>query len=317
MSEQLKDKCAICGSYLFDDDDIVYCAECGAPHHRDCYDAVGKCGKEDMHEQLKSNPQKTEETEETENNSELNICKRCKKPLPDGSKFCPYCGAISDDIEINFEDLKSHIAKNTKIHDGCDVNKYQDIDGVKAKDIAKFINFNAPKLLSIFGRMTTTKKRVSWNWFAFISPQSHALFRKMDMHAYVYSLLEIISYTLLAPFYYGISGIETTGQSVYSLVGILVENPSLYLKPLTLVLAFLGSCLLLGTKIFAGLYNDYMYKNHAVKTIKAIRKDLDLDDDEAFHKKGGVRPFLSLGLFLLFFYFGEYIPDFVAQLFLG
>ena len=53
MSEQLKDKCAICGSYLFDDDDIVYCPECGAPHHRDCYNTVGHCGKEDMHSQLK------------------------------------------------------------------------------------------------------------------------------------------------------------------------------------------------------------------------------------------------------------------------
>ena len=313
MSEQLKDKCAICGSYLFDDDDIVYCAECGAPHHRDCYNSVGHCGKEDMHGKVETQSKDTEK-----DLRKTNICKNCTSEIPENSKFCPYCGNINKDIDISFEDIKKHIVINV----GADaklggIKKDEEIDGVKAKDIAKFINFNAPKLLNLFKKMVTTSKRVSWNWLAFISPQSHALFRKMDMHAYVYSLLEIISYTLLAPFYYGISGIDVAGQGSYSLAATLAENPLLYLKPMTIVLAFLGSCLFFGTKIFAGLYNDYMYKNHVVKTIKAIRNDLDLDDEEAFYKKGGVRPFLSLGLFLLFFYFGGYIPGFVAELFLG
>ena len=37
------EKCPVCGAYLFDEDDVVFCPECGAPHHRECYNAVGHC----------------------------------------------------------------------------------------------------------------------------------------------------------------------------------------------------------------------------------------------------------------------------------
>ena len=41
--------CVRCHAYLFDDDDIVYCPVCGAPHHRDCYNELGHCALEEFH----------------------------------------------------------------------------------------------------------------------------------------------------------------------------------------------------------------------------------------------------------------------------
>ena len=41
--------CALCHAYLFPEDDVVCCPECGAPHHRECYNSIGKCALEELH----------------------------------------------------------------------------------------------------------------------------------------------------------------------------------------------------------------------------------------------------------------------------
>ena len=63
------------------------------------------------------------------------------------------------------------------------------------------------------------------------------------------------------------------------------------------------------------MYNDYMYKNYTIKTIKAIRADLEANDDEAFYKKGGVRPFLALLLFSICYYYGGSLLLLIIELF--
>ena len=144
MSEQLKDKCAICGSYLFDDDDIVYCPECGAPHHRDCYNAIGHCGRADMHEQLKSEPSKPSEEQEA------CICKRCKKALPENTNFCPYCGTINKDINIDFAKLSERKLTSKVIavlgHIGLAIVLIicGKIDGIGVKEVMMLVVYKIP-----------------------------------------------------------------------------------------------------------------------------------------------------------------------------
>lgn len=43
------EKCPVCHSYMFDDEDIVFCPICGAPHHRECYKSIGHCALEKYH----------------------------------------------------------------------------------------------------------------------------------------------------------------------------------------------------------------------------------------------------------------------------
>ena len=35
--------CPVCYAKFFEEDDIVVCPVCGAPHHRDCYKHEGHC----------------------------------------------------------------------------------------------------------------------------------------------------------------------------------------------------------------------------------------------------------------------------------
>ena len=41
--------CPVCNRKFEEGDDVVYCPECGTPHHRDCYKAVGHCVNRGLH----------------------------------------------------------------------------------------------------------------------------------------------------------------------------------------------------------------------------------------------------------------------------
>ena len=43
--------CAYCQAVLFEEDDVVWCPECGAPHHRACWQSLGHCAREALHGQ--------------------------------------------------------------------------------------------------------------------------------------------------------------------------------------------------------------------------------------------------------------------------
>ena len=72
--EEEKKSCSVCHAYLFDEDDTVYCPECGAPYHRECYNKLGHCALEEYHgtpeqydrviERKRAEREKSEQSEE-------------------------------------------------------------------------------------------------------------------------------------------------------------------------------------------------------------------------------------------------------------
>lgn len=42
-------KCPVCDKQFKKGDDVVVCPECGAPHHRECYEKEGHCHFADKH----------------------------------------------------------------------------------------------------------------------------------------------------------------------------------------------------------------------------------------------------------------------------
>ena len=43
--------CPVCNNRFQNGDDIVVCPECGAPHHRDCYEKENRCFYQDRHKE--------------------------------------------------------------------------------------------------------------------------------------------------------------------------------------------------------------------------------------------------------------------------
>lgn len=313
MSEQLKDKCPICGAYLFSDDDIVHCPECGAPHHRDCWNTIGHCGLADAH----GTDKQYKKADSQEQQKPKNVCKDCGRELPEDSNFCPFCGWNTDSSRANEDDYINFGTSMgaIKIDPYGGVDKNSDIDGVKVRDMARFIAFTPNRIIPKFKNIIETGKKFSWNWVAFLTPYCHALFRKMYSSFFVYLILEITSYVLMTPFYNLFINSDIPINANYAQMAEYISvNMDKFNDPISIILATLGMVLFFGIRIYAGMYNEYLYKNHTVLTIKKIRANPELDDENEFRLRGGVRPFLSMTLFIISTYFGSYIPALLNSL---
>ncbi len=79
-------KCPVCDKQFKKGDDIVVCPECGAPHHRKCYEKEGHCHFADKHgadfsfekEQL----EEAEQQAEQDAKDGVVLCKRCGAENP-------------------------------------------------------------------------------------------------------------------------------------------------------------------------------------------------------------------------------------------
>lgn len=90
-------KCPICDKQFKKGDDVVVCPECGAPHHRECYEKEGHCHFADKHgadfsfekEQL----EEAEQQAEQDAKDGVVLCKRCGAENPKEMFYCCNCGA--------------------------------------------------------------------------------------------------------------------------------------------------------------------------------------------------------------------------------
>lgn len=293
-------KCPVCNAYLFDNDDLVFCPECGAPHHRDCYAALGHCAYEDKHgtdegykpfknkekEQPKAEPKADSQPKvacrfcgELLNINE-NVCHKCGRPQTVG--HTPFGSAV-------FMDPMGGVAPDDTI------------DGALAKDVKSFVAVNTQRYLPRFKAMEE-KKKGSWNWAAFFVPHVWFFYRKMYLSGVLFSLLLIAASLFLLPLSAVISGFpQEATASTAVLARYLADNLS-SIGSFPLYLAVFGSILEIGIRIVAGFMGDKIYKKTAVLGVKKV-KDSDEGDlplELALAKKGGVNPFLGLiGLFSL------------------
>lgn len=276
--------CALCHAYLFPEDDVVYCPECGAPHHRDCYNSIGKCALEELHgteNQYDKLRRAAEEKSQQEAEEKETTQAGYETPFGTMSPF-DFLGGIKPEEEVD--------------------------EGVTAREAAKFVLSNTMRYIPKFKKLGKSKK-ASWNFLAFVFPCGWFLSRKMYLTGIITGVLEIIATLLTVPFQnilynLGISGMVLQPQ--------LVEKISLNMDkipPVLIYVALLGSAISIALSVFSGIFGDYIYKKHAMNTIRDIKENSQ-EKEMDFRKKGGVNIFLFLiGIFAL-----QYIPVIIVSL---
>jgi len=309
--------CARCKAYLFSEDDVVYCPECGAPHHRDCYSALGHCALEELHGtpqqysrekeiEAKNKIAEKEKQEEKEREQArkaeegFKTCVMCGERYDFTSHRCPKCGAPDVSRISGFEgfDFLGGVPADYVID-----------ENVTADDAKRFVATNTHRYVPKFATLNKTNK-ISWNWMAFLFPCSWMLSRKMFKGGIVAGILSIItslfSYPLsLALYNQGLIGTPASPE--------LIKNFSEALPQIggaVILCAMAGLILELVLRLVFGMFGDYFYRNYAVEQIKRIKAE-SIDPDEEYRKKGGA----NLFLFLLGLLAVEYLPSFIVMLF--
>ena len=88
--------CVVCNKVFEEGDDIVVCPDCGSPHHRACYQALGHCQNESFHQSGKTwEPQQWGEAHEQVIDGDAPLrCPRCATLCKPGTLVCPVCGSL-------------------------------------------------------------------------------------------------------------------------------------------------------------------------------------------------------------------------------
>ncbi len=273
--------CPVCHAYLFDEDDVVYCPICGAPHHRACYEKTGKCALEELHgteKQYDSGKasKKSAQSEEGAEDAGIFVCPHCLKKLEEDTPICPFCGRPRKGA------FAVPVLQLTP-------SEYPDIEGIKASEIAEFVALNPHKYLPRFARLGA-KKKASWNWTAFLFPEGWFFLRKMyGVGALIFTIF-LSAQICMIPLMGAASNIaDSQNMSVMQIATYLAENA----QPFPLLLAFAASAVSLAARLYAAIFGDWIYKEHTVSKLK-LAENANEDKALILAKYGGINIFLFI-----------------------
>ena len=293
MSEEKKLSCSVCHAYLFPEDDVVYCPECGAPHHRDCYNSLGHCGLEQLHGTDRQYDKVKHEQQEQEEKQAKQQQEYSQNTDTNWQQHNPYGNRFNNTV---YFDLLGGVPKD-----------YQIDDGVTAEEAKNFVISNTMRYIPKFAKLTKNSK-ISWNFMAFFFPCGWFFSRKMYKNGIIAGIASIIATLLSLPLYNTIYnlGISTASPS-YEMAQLLMQNMA-NISTGAMMAAFIGMWVSLAVSLISALFGDWLYKSHTVKSIKDIRQN-SFDIEHDFRKKGGV----SLIMFFVGLLAVEYIPSIIAM----
>ena len=151
---KLSDKktCPYCQSQIKKESEIIFCSNCGTPHHSECWNENGGCttyGCINNPATVKKNEQEINigdrTIEEIENlikkddsrqESNLKQCPNCKNPIDKNSVYCKYCGE-----EINKETKSEASAIDREFR-----NNYK--EGLKLKKRTNYLTYLSTGILT-------------------------------------------------------------------------------------------------------------------------------------------------------------------------
>ncbi len=279
------EKCAVCSAYLFPEDDIVYCPECGAPHHRDCYNSIGHCGLEHFHgtenQYKKPEIHKADDEQKTDNTV---TCGMCGEKYDNNEIACPSCNAPN---MTRFGGRVVTIDLTGGIPDDTDIG-----EGVKVKDAKQFVAVNTHRYMPKFAAFNKGKK-TSWNWLGFLTPCGWLLSRKMYLLGAIIGALQIAVTMFRVPFVSAVNMLDTSEIKNYmELSNLIFENISM-IGDVALLSAFIGSILEIILRVIIAVFGDRIYRNRVISKVIEINHKSE-DKAEDFRKKGGVGIFAGV-----------------------
>lgn len=265
-------ECVYCHEKFQDDDDVVVCPDCGAPHHRDCYKKTGHCAREDKHGtgDVWQPPSPTP----AQNQNQEIVCPNCKAPNPKQSQYCQMCGIKLSTGEQTRRDAPPMNEggftppPGTVYIGNVDNTDQWEIGGITAHEISAYIGGNSIYYLRQFRMMQTSSTQWSWNWAAFIFGPFYFFYRKLYKVGIALLLLHILLSVPLFVYYFEFL---KANASIFGGTN-MPYNQNLYNSMISLMhyTQFL-TYVLMG---FSALYANRLYMKKALGDIKIIKQTI-------------------------------------------
>lgn len=332
-------KCPICNTPLEDDDDIVVCPECGAPHHRECYEELGHCYFDKKHsenfdyneyikeKQAENGTQTDNNVNSAENGADTYVnCPRCGAVNPKSSFYCSKCGApINTGFQNQGGGQPNVPPFGAVMFDPmAGMNPDEEIDdGVTAGETAKYVQRNTPYFLRVFANIRDNN-RSKFNFAAFLFSGGYMLYRKMYKIGVIFTCIvgALIAGSILVQtlpvfgwmdiYKAAVANIGDVGMvEFYSQLSVEISK----LPFIQQFIFFLPSVLSLLKWVFmfiAGNIANRAYFKDTIQKIKKIKedtKDNQQQKNQLLQTKGGVNTVVAIVLFVCLIII-NYVPYF-------
>ncbi len=280
--------CPVCGNDFNEDDDVVFCPECGTPHHRACWTKNGRCINENLHG--------------SDDNIDVTYTKtkteRVKTPKVE---IMPAQGDNQD--ELSGENVA---------HRNIEVNANTSINGKPTYLYEIAVKKNQQYYIPRFALEDKDVKVPSWNFIAFIAPLAWTLYRKMYKFSAIIlaiyiAIVSVSAYFILSDEKLMEAGVACMQEDPEFATKILLyeAGEDVVLTPLQqeymkitesiIIPGYVttGSTILLyGIRIFMALCGNKQYFKKLSRSIdEGINKGLSADSLKMYvYKKNGVLP---------------------------
>lgn len=303
--------CPVCSRPFKEDDDIVSCPECGAPHHRECWQRENRCAYAADHGTDRQ-WSREKAAASAQSGQQVKRCPNCGAENPAHAEFCGHCGR---ELQADpWQSSANHAGPyqsyqappggypppysqpqpgpyseyapfRSPFADPCGgVPANEIIDGETAADLAAVAGPNAAYYVPRFSKMSRKGTRASWNWPAFLIPVYWLMYRKQYLSGCLMLLFNITQTVLINVVFAGALS-QTSYDAMFDAIGTMFSRPGSGAIIGALVMALSISELLL--RIIFGVFGNRLYMRHCLSVIRKARKKDPVDYRSRLAVMGG------------------------------
>lgn len=268
--------CEHCKKPFKDDDDIVVCPECGAPHHRECYNELGHCALSDKH-----SADFCWQPKYPQNNSGVQgdsvICPNCNSVNLAGSRYCCMC-------QTPLEGQSSNNGQNYGRYNSFSGNEQQSsnayapspasfsIDSVDSNELTAYTGSSFHYYIRQFKLLLGNRFNISWNWAALVFNFFYFFYRKMYKVAFALLMFHIVNILPVLLCFFG----ETDASM--EMMGITIYYNSQMMQQFAPFSSFFDTIGMF-LNIWCALFANKLYLRDAVSKIKRFKDSCVLSRD--------------------------------------
>lgn len=277
--------CPVCHEHFGEQDDIVTCPECGAPHHRACWKSEGHCHFAADHGTQRQWAQDNHDVADSANEHQK-PCPACGKQNPEFAEFCAHCGKDfeAEDWSADTSPQQPPVGQYTPPAQGDfapfgmpfrdpygGVPRHEHIEEFTVDEIAQVVGPNSAYYLPRFYSMTHGGPKISWNWMSFFLPYNWLLYRKNLLWGILsfvfFTAATVLNDTLFAFLNFPTSA--TTPGTLFAAVEQLMAKPE---SQMVMLICSLLSLLVLAVRILIGLFGNYLYLKTVLRKAKKLKE---------------------------------------------